>query len=175
MAAAPTVSRAFDPRIIRAQFPALVQEVHGHRLAYLDNAATTQIPEPVIEAVARFSRRDRANVHRAVHALSERATAAYEDARMTAQRFLNARDAAEIVFVRGATEAINLVAHSFGRAEVRAGDQVVVSGLEHHSNLVPWQMLCAATGATLRVIPVSDEGDLAVADVEAALGPRARL
>jgi cysteine desulfurase / selenocysteine lyase len=175
MAAAPTASRAFDPAVIRAEFPALAQEVHGHPLVYLDNAATTQMPEPVIQAIARFSRRDRANVHRGVHALSERATAAYEAARAIAQRFLNARDAAEVVFVRGATEAVNLVAHSFGRAHVAAGDEVVVSALEHHSNLVPWQMLCAEKGATLRVIPITDEGELRVGDVEAALGPRARL
>jgi len=169
----------FEPGSVRADFPALAQAVHTgadeRPLVYLDSAATTQMPEPVIQAVARFGRRDRANVHRGVHALSERATAAYEGARATAQRFLNARHAHEIVFVRGATEAINLVAASFGRGAVGAGDQVLVSALEHHSNLVPWQMLCAESGAELRVIPVSDEGELDVADVEAALGPRARL
>ena len=167
--------RAFDAAAARADFPALAQEVHGRPLAYLDNAATTQMPEPVLEAVARFGRRDRANVHRGVHALSERAPAASAAARAAAQRFVNAREPHEIVFVRGATEAINLVAHSFGRTAVGPGDEVLVSALEHHSNLVPWQMLCADRGAELRVIPVTDEGELRLDDVEAALGPRARL
>jgi len=165
----------FLPERVRGDFPALAQVVHGHPLAYLDNAATTQVPSAVIDAVAGFARAERANVHRGVHALSERATAAYEGARAAARGFLNARETKEIVFVRGATEAINLVAHSFGRARVGAGDEVLVTALEHHSNLVPWQMLCAERGARLRVLPVDADGDLDLDDVDAALGARTRI
>jgi cysteine desulfurase/selenocysteine lyase len=165
----------FLPERARADFPALAQLVQGRPLAYLDNAATTQMPEAVIAAVAGFGRADRANVHRGVHTLSQRATVAYEAARTGVQRFLNARDAREIVFVRGATEAINLVAHSFGRARVGAGDDVLVTAIEHHSNLVPWQMLCAERGARLRVVPVTADGELDLDGLDAALGPRTRL
>ncbi len=171
----------FQPDRARADFPALAQSVHGRPLAYLDSAATTQAPGAVIDAVAAFSRADRANVHRGVHTLSERATAAYEGARARVQRFLNAREAREIIFVRGATEAINLVAYSFGRAGagigVGPGDEVLVTAMEHHSNLVPWQMLCAERQARLRVLPVTPTGELQLDDdaVEAAFGPRTRL
>ena len=175
MTGAGSRGEAFHPLRARADFPALAQQVHGHPLAYLDNAATTQMPAVAIEAAARFSRTDRANVHRGVHTLSERATAAYEAARATLQRFVNAREAREIVFVRGATEAINLVAHSLGRARVGPGDDVLTTLLEHHSNLVPWQMLCAERGARLKVVPITDDGALRVEDVEAAIGPRTRL
>jgi cysteine desulfurase/selenocysteine lyase len=157
----------------RADFPALDQRIHGHPLAYLDNAATTQMPQVAIDAVANFCRQGRANVHRGVHALAERATAAYEGARETARSFINARQAREVVFVRGATEAINLVARTFGRTRIGPGDEVLVSTMEHHSNIVPWQMLCQDQGARLRVIPVSDEGELA--EVEPLIGPRTRL
>jgi cysteine desulfurase / selenocysteine lyase len=175
MTAAPSGGEPFRPELARADFPALAQSVNGRRLAYLDNAATTQAPNAVIDAVSRFTRSDRANVHRGVHTLSERATAAYEGARVGVQRFLNAREAREIIFVRGATEAINLVAHSFGRAQVGAGDEVLVTVLEHHSNLVPWQMLCAERGARLRVVPVTPDGELEMDQVAAALGPRTRI
>src|SRR5947207_15503300 len=158
--------------VARADFPALAQRVHGRPLAYLDNAATTQMPRVVIDAVAAFSRGGRGNVHRGVHALAERATAAYEGARATAQAFINARQAAEVVFVRGATEGINLVARTFGQARVGAGDEVLVSAMEHHSNIVPWQMLCEAKGARLRVIPVSDDG--ALDGAAALIGPHTR-
>ena len=175
MIAGPSGGEPYLPDTARADFPALAQLVHGHPPAYLDNAATTQMPGAVIDAVAGFGRADRANVHRGVHALSERATAAYEGARASVQRFLNARAAREVVFVRGATEAINLVAYSFGRARVGAGDQVLATALEHHSNLVPWQMLCAERGAQLRVVPVTPDGELDLDDLDAALGPRTRL
>jgi cysteine desulfurase/selenocysteine lyase len=145
--------------------------VHGRRLAYLDNAATTQMPRAVIDAVAAFSAGGRGNVHRGVHALAEQATRAYENARAAARAFLNAAEAREVVFVRGATEAINLVARTFGRRRVGAGDEVLVSTMEHHSNIVPWQMLCQETGARLGVIPVTDEGELG----EVVIGPRTRL
>jgi cysteine desulfurase/selenocysteine lyase len=175
MTGATSRGEAFEAARARADFPALAQRVHGQPLAYLDNAATTQMPAVAIEAAAQFSRADRANVHRGVHTLSERATAAYEGARATLQRFVNAREAREIVFVRGATEAINLVAHTFGRAQVGPGDEVLVTLLEHHSNLVPWQMLCAERGAQLRVVPITDAGALRAEDVDAAIGPRTRL
>ena len=175
MTGATSRGEVFQPALARADFPALAQRVHGHPLVYLDNAATTQMPAVAIAAAARFSRADRANVHRGVHALSERATAAYEGARATLQGFVNAREAREIIFVRGATEAINLVAYSFGRTQVGPGDEVLVTLMEHHSNLVPWQMLCAERGAHLRVVPITDDGDLRLEDVDAALGPRTRL
>lgn len=132
---------------IREDFPALSQTVYGRPLVYLDNAATTQKPRAVIEAMNRFYLTDCANIHRGVHLLSERATAAYEQARVTVQRFLNAAQAREIVFVRGATEAINLVAQTYGAQNLHPSDEVLITGLEHHSNIVPWQMLCQENGA----------------------------
>jgi cysteine desulfurase/selenocysteine lyase len=168
-------AEAFDVARVRADFPALGQRIQGRPLAYLDSAATTQVPEAVIQAVARFAREGRANVHRGAHELGARATAAYEGARAAVQGFLNARSAGEIVFVRGATEALNLVAWSFGRARVGAGDAVVVSGMEHHSNLVPWQMLCAERGAELRVVPVGESGELELDRLDRLLAPPARL
>ena len=160
---------------VRARFPILDQEVRGKPLVYLDNAASTQKPREVIDAVARYYERDNANVHRGVHALSDRATAAYEGARETVRRFLNAREAGEIVFVRGTTEAINLVAQTFGRREVGPGDEVLITAMEHHANLVPWQQLCLERGAKLRVAPVDDRGDLDLSAFEALLTDRVRL
>jgi cysteine desulfurase / selenocysteine lyase len=159
----------------RSDFPALQVRVHDRRLVYLDNAAMTQIPQSVIDAVARFDREGRANVRRGIHALSQRATRDYEGARSTVQRFIGAREAREIVFVRGATEGINLVAHSLGQSRVGPGDEVLVTEMEHHSNIVPWQMLCARAGARLRVVPVTDEGELRLDDVAALVGSRTRL
>jgi cysteine desulfurase / selenocysteine lyase len=160
---------------IRRDFPALDQEVHGRPLVWLDNAATTQKPRAVIEAVSRFYERDNSNVHRGAHELAARATDAYEGARAKVQRFLGAHSSKEIVFVRGTTEAINLVAQSWGRAHIRSGDEILVTHLEHHSNIVPWQLLCEATGATLRVVPVDDAGDVRLDAYEAMLGPRVKL
>lgn len=164
-----------DAARIRRDFPALAQTVRGKPLVYLDNAATAQKPRTVLEAIERIHARDCANVHRAVHLLGERATAAYEGARETARVFLNAAAAREIIFVRGATEGINLVAQSYGRARVRAGDEILVTGLEHHSNIVPWQMLCQEKGATLRVAPLADDGSVRMDVFERLLGPRTRL
>ena len=164
-----------DVEAIRADFPALSQTVHGRPLVYLDSAATSQKPRKVIDAVSRFYAEDNANVHRGVHELSERATAALEGARETVRRFLGAAHAREIVFLRGATEAVNLVAHSFGRTRVGPGDEVLVTALEHHSNLVPWQLLCAERGATLRVAGIDERGDLRLDELEQLLGPRTRL
>ena len=160
---------------MRRDFPILQQQVHGKPLAYLDNAATTQKPRAVIDAVSRYYLTDNANIHRGVHTLAERATAAYEGARAAVQRFLNAREAREIVFVRGTTEAINLVAQAYARPLLRPGDEIVVSILEHHSNFVPWKMACEATGARLRVVPMTDEGTLRLDEYERLLFDRTRL
>ncbi len=164
-----------DLQAIRADFPALAQSVHGRPLVYLDSAATSQKPRAVIEAVARFYQEDNANVHRGVHELAERATLALEGAREKVRGFVNAAPAAEIVFLRGTTEAVNLIAHSFGRARVGPGDEVLVTALEHHSNLVPWQLLCAERGATLRVCGIDERGDLRLDELDRLLGPRTRL
>ena len=165
----------FDVERIRKDFPALGLQVHGKPLVYLDSAATSQKPQVVIDTLRLYYETTNANVHRGVHYLSEKATDAYEGARARVQRFLNAAEAREIVFVRGATEGINLVASSYGRKWIGTGDEVIVSGLEHHSNIVPWQMLCEERGAVLRVVPLDDNGDLVLEAYERLLGPRTRL
>ncbi len=165
----------WDVERIREDFPVLRQTVHGKPLVYLDNAATAQKPLAVIDAERNFYLRDNANVHRGVHALSERATRAYEEVRTKVQRLLNAREAREIVFVRGTTEAINLVAATYGRKNVQAGDEILISAMEHHSNIVPWQMLCEEKGARLRVAPINDRGELMLDEYEKLLGSRVKL
>lgn len=160
---------------LRGQFPALAQEVNGHPLVYLDNAATTQKPQAVLDAINHYYRTDNANVHRAAHALSGRATRAFEDARETVARFINAPRSHEVIWTRGTTEAINLVAQSWGMSELRAGDEIVLSTLEHHANIVPWQLVAQRTGAVIRVIPLDERGDLHIAAYLALLGPRTRL
>ncbi len=160
---------------VREDFPILKQRVYGRPLVYLDNAATSQKPQAVIDAMLRFYTAGCSNVHRGVHYLSEQATQAYEGARAGAQRFLNAAESREIVFVRGTTEAINLVAQTFGRQHVRAGDEVLISAMEHHSNIVPWQMLCDEKEARLRVAPINDRGELILEEFEKLLGPRTRI
>lgn len=164
-----------DVEIVRADFPALHQHVHGRPLVYLDNASTTQKPKAVIEAIDRYYRLDNANVHRGVHALSERATAAYEGARSKVRDFLHARSTKEIVFVRGATEAINLVAQTWGRTHIRAGDEILLMELEHHSNIVPWQLLCEQTGAKIKVVPINEAGELRLDEYARLLNERTRL
>ena len=154
----------FDVERVRAEFPILAQEVNGRPLVYLDNGATSQKPQRVIDAIRRYYESDNANVHRGLHALSERATNAYEGARDTVRAFLNAADRREIVFVRGATEGLNLVAQSWARPRLGPGDDVVITTMEHHSNIVPWQIVCRQTGARLRVAPIHDSGEL---DMEA--------
>jgi cysteine desulfurase/selenocysteine lyase len=171
VAAAP----ALDLVRIRGDFPALHQEAHGHPLVYLDNAATTQKPRQVIDAVTRFYEHDCANVHRGVHLLSQRATVAYESARTTIKTHLSAVDSREIVFTRGTTEAINLVANSFVRPRVKPGDEILITGMEHHSNIVPWQLLCDATGAVLKVVPITDDGELELDRYEAMLNDRTQI
>ncbi|HDZ8835458.1 aminotransferase class V-fold PLP-dependent enzyme [Aeromonas dhakensis] len=160
---------------LRSQFPALAQEVNGHPLVYLDNAATTQKPQAVLDAITYYYRADNANVHRAAHALSGRATRAFEAARETVTRFINAPRSHEVIWTRGTTEAINLVAQSWGMSELRAGDEVVLSTLEHHANIVPWQLVAQRTGAVIRVIPLDERGDLDMTAYRAMLGPRTRL
>ncbi len=157
----------FDVNEVRKDFPVLHQSVNGHPLVYLDNGATSQKPRAVIDAVSHYYETYNANIHRGVHFLSENATREYEASRDTAQRFINAADRREIIYVRGTTEGINLVAQAYGRPRLKAGDEIVLSTMEHHSNIVPWQMLCQQTGAKLKVVPVTDEGEL---DFEAYLG-----
>jgi cysteine desulfurase / selenocysteine lyase len=166
---------ALDLKAIRQEFPILRQRVHGKPLVYLDNAATTQKPQTVIDRLVRYYTEENANIHRGVHALSVAATDAYDAARDTVRRFLNAADSREIVFVRGATEAINLVAQTYGRVHVGPGDEIVISEMEHHSNIVPWQMLCEEKGARLRVIPITDAGELRLDAYERLLDGRTRI
>ncbi|HKB72322.1 MAG TPA: cysteine desulfurase [Thermoanaerobaculia bacterium] len=165
----------FDVEQIRLEFPILHQKVHGKPLVYLDNAATTQKPRAVIDATTHYYETDNSNIHRGVHALSERATKLYEDARVKLARFLGAPDARSIVFTRNSTEAINLVAQTFGRQRVSAGDEIILSAIEHHSNIVPWQILAEEKGAKIRVIPVDDRGDLILDAYEELFSPRTRL
>ncbi len=160
---------------IRKDFPILKEKVHGKPLVYLDNAATTQKPLAVLEALDGYYRKYNSNIHRGLHLLSEKATAAYEEARGKAQRFLNAREFKEIIFTRGATEGINLVAQTWGRQNVKAGDEVLVTNMEHHSNIVPWQMLCEEKGATLKVVPINDAGELIKDEFHRLLTPRTKI
>ena len=169
------VAAGFDVEKIREDFPVLKQTIHGKPLVYFDSAATAQKPYAVIEAIRKFHEVDCANIHRGVHELSQRSTAAYEEARTKSKRFLNAKSKNEIVFVRGTTEGINLVASTWGRQHVKEGDEIVISALEHHSNIVPWQMLCEEKNAKLRVIPMNDRGELILEEYEKILGPRTRL
>ena len=171
----PPAAQEFDVRRVREDFPILGQMVHGKPLVYLDNAATSQKPLAVIEAERRFYLEDCANIHRGVHLLSERATKAYEDVRMKIQLLLNAPEAKQIVFVRGTTEAINLVVSSYARRNLQPGNEVVITAMEHHANIVPWQMLREEKGIVLRVAPINDRGDLVFEEFEKLLGPRTRF
>src|SRR5437763_1935168 len=169
------VSTTFDVEQIRQDFPVLKQTIHGKPLVYLDSAATAQKPFAVIDAIRKFHEVDCANIHRGVHELSQRSTAAYEETRAKAKRFLNARSKQEIIFLRGTTEAINLVTQTWGRTTIKPDDEIIIAGLEHHSNIVPWQMLCEEKGAKLRVIPINDRGELIMEEYEKLLGPRTRM
>jgi len=172
---APDTLPGFDLERVRADFPILARRIHGRPLVYLDNAATTQKPRAVLQAIARVYEESCSNVARGVHTLSQESTALYEGARATVARFLGAADPSEVVFVRGTTEGINLMAAAWGRLRVGAGDEVLVTGLEHHSNLVPWQMLCAEKGARLVVVPLDDRGDVVMEEFERLLSPRTRI
>jgi cysteine desulfurase/selenocysteine lyase len=159
----------------REHFPVLDQRVHGKPLVYLDNAATTQKPQMVLDAMNQFYQMDNSNIHRGVHELSERSTRHYEEARVKLQRFINAGDWREIIFVRGVTEGINLVAYTYGRRHIAAGDEIVISAMEHHSNIVPWQILCEEKQAILRIAPINQRGELLLDEFEKLLGPRTKL
>jgi cysteine desulfurase/selenocysteine lyase len=169
------ISTTFDVERIRQDFPVLKQSIHGKPLVYFDSAATAQKPFAVIDAIRKFHEVDCANIHRGVHELSQRSTAAYEETRAKAKRFLNSRSKNELIFVRGTTEGINLVSSTWGRKNVKEGDEIIISALEHHSNIVPWQMLCEEKGAKLRVIPMNDRGELILEEYEKLLGPRTRM
>lgn len=166
---------AYDVARVRGDFPILARHVNGHPLVYLDSAASSQRPRAVIEAVDHYETHCHANVHRGVHALSQAATDAFEGARERVRRFLNARSVKEIIFTRGTTEAINLVANAWARPRLGPGDEILITWLEHHANIVPWQMVCAATGATLKVAPIDERGELRFEAWEALLSPRTRL
>lgn len=164
-----------NPELIRQDFPILHQEIYGKPLVYLDNAATTQKPQIVIDAVSNYYSRYNSNIHRGVHYLSQQATDAYENARKTVQKFINATSTKEIIFTRGTTEAINLVACSYGRENLKQGDEIIISTMEHHSNIVPWQMLCEQTGAILRVIPITDSGEIILEEYKKLLNERTKI
>ncbi|HET6934306.1 MAG TPA: cysteine desulfurase [Candidatus Angelobacter sp.] len=172
---APSKKPSFDVKKVLEDFPVLHQRVHGKPLVYLDNAATTQKPMAVIEAISEYYRADNSNIHRGVHALSERATEAYEKVRVQSQKFINAAESREIVFLRGTTEAINLVAQTYGRKNVGPGDEVLITAMEHHSNIVPWQMLCQEKRAKLRVAPINECGELVLEEFEKLLSPKTKL
>ena len=166
---------SLDVAKIREQFPVLNQQVNGHNLVYLDNAATTQKPQRVINALVHYYTNDNANIHRGIHTLAERATKAFEATRETARAFINAASTEEIIFTKGVTDSINLVAYSFGKTFLKSGNEIILSGLEHHSNIVPWQIVCEDHGATLRVIPVKDNGELDIQAFDALISSKTKL
>ncbi len=170
-----SATSAFDVARIREDFPVLKQMVNGKPLVYLDNAATSQKPQSVIDTLVRYYSTENANVHRGVHTLSQLATDDYEQARTQARKFINAKEDEEVIFVRGTTEAINLVAQTFGRQKISQGDEIIISTMEHHSNIVPWQILCQEKGANLRVIPINDAGELLLDEYEKLINPRTKL
>ncbi len=170
-----TIVAQFDVDRIREDFPILKQQIHGRPLIYFDSAATSQKPQVVIDATSRFYEEQNSNVHRGVHYLSQLAPREYEDARVKIQRFINAAESHEIIYTRGTTESINLVAHSYGRKFVHEGDEIIISAMEHHSNIVPWQLLCEQTGARLRVIPINDAGELLIEEFAQMLNSRVKM
>jgi cysteine desulfurase/selenocysteine lyase len=169
------MSEKFDVLKVREDFPILHQEVNGHPLVYFDNGATSQKPRQVIESITAYYSGYNANIHRGVHTLSQRATSAYEEAREEVKTFLNARSTEEIVFTKGTTEGINLIAQTWGRHYLKAGDEIVVTAMEHHANIVPWQMICEETGAVLKVIPMDQKGELILEEAQKLIGPRTRM
>jgi cysteine desulfurase/selenocysteine lyase len=170
-----TIEGGLDVYSIRKQFPILNQKVNGKPLIYFDNAATTQKPQVVLDALIEYYSGYNANIHRGIHALAERATAAFEESRRTIQKFINANEAEEIIFTYGTTDGINLVAYTFGRMYIGKGDEIIISAMEHHSNIVPWQMLCEEKGALLKVIPINDKGELILEEYEKLLSPKTKL
>ena len=170
-----SLSDAWDVERIRADFPVLHQKVNGRPLVYLDNGASSQVPQVVIDRGSAYLEQEHSNIHRGVHYLSQRATTAYEGAREKVKRFINARESRECIFVRGATEGINLVMHGYGRKFISAGDEIIISAMEHHANIVPWQMLCEEKGARLRVIPMNDAGELQLEEYDALLNEKTKF
>ena len=170
-----SISQPLDVSAIRKEFPVLHQEVNGHPLAYFDNAATTQKPQEVIDALIDYYTGYNSNIHRGVHSLAEKATSAFEKTRIAAQQFINAREAEEVIFTKGTSESINLVAGTYGRAFINKGDEVLITGMEHHSNIVPWQMLCEEKEAVLKVIPISESGEISLDDAKALISERTKI
>jgi cysteine desulfurase / selenocysteine lyase len=170
-----TAAQDFDLARRRSDFPILSRKVHGKALAYLDNAATTQKPQVVIDRISRYYELENANIHRGVYLLSQEATAAYEGARQKIGRFINAAESREIIFTRGTTESINLVASSWGRTNLKAGDEIILTGMEHHSNIVPWQLIAEQTGAKIKVVPIDDRGQLLMDEYEKLLSDRTKI
>ena len=166
---------SFDVEHIRADFPILQLQIDGKPLVYLDNAASSQMPQPVIDRLVRYQTTQHANIHRAVHYLSETATFEYEEARRKLQHFINAREEREVIFTSGTTDAINLVMHGYGRKFIKAGDEIILTTLEHHSNIVPWQMLAEETGAVIRVVPINDAGELLIDEYEKLFNARTKF
>src|SRR5687767_1263227 len=171
----PSAPTPLDPHQIRPDFPILGTACHQKPLVYLDNAATTQKPKQVIDAEVRYYNCQNANIHRGVYTLSQLATELHEEARRKIRRFMNAAEDREIIFTRGTTEAVNLVAQTFGRTNIKAGDEIIISGMEHHSNIVPWQILAGQSGAKLKVIPFTDRGELLLDEYQKLLSPRTRI
>src|SRR6195952_753887 len=170
-----SIARGIDVYAIREQFPILERKVKGNPLVYLDNAATSQKPQVVLDSLMHYYTQQNANIHRGIHTLAEEATAAFEDTRNTVQQFINAGLREEIIFTRGATEGINLVAYTWGRKNIKAGDEIIISTMEHHSNIVPWQLLCEEKNAVLKVIPINDEGELQLDELEKMLNAKTKL
>ncbi|MGZ3958987.1 MAG: aminotransferase class V-fold PLP-dependent enzyme, partial [Flavisolibacter sp.] len=170
-----TIEKGFDVEAIRRQFPVLDREVKGRPLVYFDNAATTQKPQVVIDALVNYYTEYNANIHRGIHTLAEEATAAYENTRDAVQQFINAPAREQVIFTRGTTEGINLVAQTWGRQNIKAGDEIIISTMEHHSNIVPWYILCQEKGAVLKVIPINDKGELIIEAFENLLSERTKL
>ena len=171
----PQKSKKLDVNQIRAQFPILQQLVHGNPLIYFDNAATNQKPKVVIDALVKYYTQFNANIHRGIHTLAEKATASFENTRKTVQAFINAREVEEVIFTKSTTEGLNLVASTYGRSEVKEGDEVIISTMEHHSNIVPWQILCEEKNANLKIIPITDQGELILEEFEKLLTERTRI
>lgn len=170
-----TIQKTLDVYAIRQQFPVLNREVKGKTLVYFDNAATSQKPQSVIDALVNYYSNYNANIHRGIHTLAEEATAAFEGTRDAVQQFIHAASREEIIFTRGTTEGINLVAHTWGRQNIRTGDEIIISTMEHHSNIVPWQILCEEKGASLKIIPINDEGELLIDEYKKLLSPKTKL
>ena len=175
MTTSSTIQKGIDVYAIRQQFPVLNREVKGRPLVYFDNAATSQKPQPVIDALVSYYTRYNANIHRGIHTLAEEATAAFEATRDTVQQFIHAASREEIIFTRGTTEGINLVANTWGRQNIKAGDEIIISTMEHHSNIVPWQILCEEKGAVLKIIPINDRGELLMAEYKKLLNAKTKL